>query len=198
MKRDWLARLPLPMLALAAAYGVFEYNRLFVPMWVAFVSAAAFELTYVALAFTATNDPRRATAVSLAAVIVSVLYNVLAALFVRRPALLVDTPLWGDVLLATLHGAPLAIVAYNVAALLFHRESEVKRVADSAALSTMLATPVQAQQLTVNIEAPAPVSDAQPLSKSAKVRRLAEVRDISESAAWRLVRRQPDVLEEVM
>jgi len=44
--RGILARLPLPMLALAASYGVYEFARLFVPMWVALVQAAAFELTY--------------------------------------------------------------------------------------------------------------------------------------------------------
>lgn len=115
-----LARAPLPMLALAASYGVFEFQRLFVPVWVAFISAAAFEVTYVALAFVGTASRRRATAVSVAAVVVSVAYNTLAALFARRPALLVDTPLWGDVALASLHGLPLAVVAYNVAALLLH------------------------------------------------------------------------------
>lgn len=125
MKRDWLARLPLPMLALSAAYGVWQFQALFVPLWVALVSAAAFELTYISLALAPVQDTRRATAVSVAAVVVSVLYNVLAALFVRRPALLLDTPLWGDVLLALLHGAPLAIVAYNVAALLLHTRQSV-------------------------------------------------------------------------
>lgn len=118
-----LTRAPLPMLALAASYGVWSFNLLFVPGWVAFVSAAAFELTYVALAFTPTSDPKRAVHVSIAAVVVSVLYNVLASLFVRQPGLLVDTPLWGDVALAVLHGAPLAIVAYHVAGLLLHRDA---------------------------------------------------------------------------
>jgi len=116
------ARVPLPMLALAAAYGVYEFQLLFVPAWVALVSAAAFEATYIALAVMPTPDPRRATAISVAAVAVSVAYNTLAALFTRRPALLVGAPLWGDVALALLHGLPLAVVAYNVAALLLHAQ----------------------------------------------------------------------------
>ena len=120
---DLLARLPLPMLALAAAYGVYEFQLLFVPVWVAFISAAAFEVTYIALAFVATPDPRRATAISVAAVLVSVAYNTLAALFTRRPGLLIEPPLWGDALLAVLHGLPLAVVAYNVSALLLHARS---------------------------------------------------------------------------
>lgn len=138
------ARAPLPMLALAASYGVYQFNLLFTPVWVALVSAAAFELTYVALAFTPTDDTKRATYVSIAAVVVSVLYNVLAALFVRRPEMLVGTPWYGDVLLATLHGAPLAIMAYNVAALLLHSQR-------SATLSTLLSEPVKERQGDVNV-----------------------------------------------
>lgn len=46
-----------------------------------------------------------------------------AAYFHRiRPALLAARPLWADVSLAVLHGLPLAVVAYNVAALLLHGE----------------------------------------------------------------------------
>lgn len=121
-------RLPLPMLALAASYGVYSFNALFVPAWVALVSAAAFELTYVALAVVETRDRRRATLIALAAVVVSVLYNTLAGLFHVRPALLAARPLWADVLLAVLHGLPLAVVAYNVAVLLLHAEPVAARV----------------------------------------------------------------------
>ena len=184
------ARLPLPMLALAASYGVYQYNLLFTPAWVALVSAAAFELTYVALAFTPTDDTRRATYVSIAAVVVSVLYNVLAALFVRRPEMLIGTPWYGDVLLAALHGAPLAIMAYNVAALLLHSQR-------SATLSTLLSepvhTPTQAQQVTVNVLSDSGVV----LSKSERVKRLALAQGWSESKAWRAVKVQPELLEGV-
>jgi hypothetical protein len=184
------ARLPLPMLALAASYGVYQYNLLFTPAWVALVSAAAFELTYVALAFTPTDDTRRATYVSIAAVVVSVLYNVLAALFVRRPEMLIGTPWYGDVLLAALHGAPLAIMAYNVAALLLHSQR-------SATLSTLLSelppTPHQAQQVTVNVLSDSGVT----LSKSERVKRLALSAGVSETTMWRRVKVQPELLEGV-
>lgn len=130
LSRAWLARhwrtvlprLPLPMLALAASYGVFSFNSLFVPTWVALVSAAAFELTYVVIAAVATPDRRRATVIAVSAVAVSILYNTLAGLFHIRPALLVGRPLVADVALAVLHGLPLAVVAYNVAALLLHSQ----------------------------------------------------------------------------
>lgn len=197
---DVLARAPLPMLALAAAYGVFEFQLLFVPAWVALISALAFEVTYIALAFVGTPDPRRATAISVAAVVVSIAYNTLAALFMRRPGLLVDTPLWGDVALAVLHGLPLAVVAYNVAALLLHSTS---RTDDSATLERLLVTPLQADSTatvtrsvtlseTTPAERPALSSDAPvlpsgvvALSKTARVAQLAAEHGVSETTIWR-------------
>jgi hypothetical protein len=127
-KHHWravLAGLPLPMLALAASYGVYSFALLFVPQWVAIVQAAAFEATYVGLAVLMgldTAQRRRAGAISVGAVVVSILYNSLAGLFHRRPELLDAMPWWADGILAAMHGAPLALVAYFVADLLLHRE----------------------------------------------------------------------------
>jgi hypothetical protein len=125
IKQHWrgvLAVLPLPTLALAASYGVYTFNLLFVPQWVALVSAAAFELTYVGLAVArlGTGQRRRASVIAASAVVVSILYNVAAGLFHLRPELLANATLVGAVVLAILHGLPLAIVAYNVASLLLH------------------------------------------------------------------------------
>jgi hypothetical protein len=121
-----LARLPLPMLALSASYGVYSFALLFVPHWVAVVQAAAFELTYIGLAVQPLmrEDARqRATAISVGAVLVSILYNTLAGLFHRNPAWLVDMWTWYEISLAVLHGAPLAWVAYLVADLLLHTDA---------------------------------------------------------------------------
>ena len=146
--RTIAARAPLPLLALSAAYGVFTFQALFVPAWVALLSAAAFEVTYLSLAFTPTRDTRRATVISVAAVVVSVLYNTLSSLFHLRPALLADRPLWADVTLAALHGAPLAVVAYAVADLLLHR------AAADATLATLLETPAPAPRQEARQDAP--------------------------------------------
>ena len=124
--RDVLARLPLPMLALAASYGVYRFAAMFVPQWVAIVQAAAFELVYMGLAVVRGLTPgqyKRARAISLGSVAVSVAYNSLDGLFHRRVDLLVGAPLWVDVSLALLHGAPLALVAYLVADLLLHSDN---------------------------------------------------------------------------
>lgn len=147
-----LARLPLPMLALAASYGVYSFAVLFVPTWVAIVQAAAFELTYIGLAVTdglTDQGRRRATRISVGAVVVSILYNTLAGLFHRNPEWLTA---WGGLWewgLALLHGAPLAWVAYLVADLLLHTESDGAR----AWLTQELQTPAYARPAAF----PAPV-----------------------------------------
>jgi len=120
--RDVLARLPLPMLALAASYGVYRFASMFVPPWVAIVQAAAFELVYIGLAVVRLDEKqqRRARSISIGAVVVSMAYNSLDGLFHRRPDLLVSPPLWADVALSLLHGVPLAALAYLVSDLLLH------------------------------------------------------------------------------
>lgn len=120
--RAILARLPLPMLALAASYGVYSFSSMFVPQWVAITQAAAFELTYIGLAVVegmSQQQRQRATAISVGAVVTSILYNTLAGLFHRNPTWLENLGYleWG---MAVLHGLPLAWVAYLVADLLLH------------------------------------------------------------------------------
>lgn len=121
--RAILSRAPLPMLALAASWGVYSFAAMYVPQWVAIVQAAAFELTYIGLAITRglTDEQRkRATAISIGAVVVSVLYNSIDGFFVRNPTWLIGLPWEAEALGAFLHGAPLAVVAYLVADLLLH------------------------------------------------------------------------------
>jgi hypothetical protein len=122
--RALLAVLPLPMLALAASYGVYSFALLFVPEWVALAQAAAFETTYLGLAALHTLDERqrrRARLVGIGAVLTSIIYNTLAGWFHRQPALLVGATPIADLMLAVLHGAPLAWVAFLVSDLLLHR-----------------------------------------------------------------------------
>jgi hypothetical protein len=123
--RAILATLPLPMLALAASYGVFSFAQLFVPLWVAVIQASAFEATYIGLAVVRVGDAqrRRARAISIGAVVVSVAYNSLAGLFHRQPDLLQGLPVLAECVLAILHGAPLAWVAFLVSDLLLHQET---------------------------------------------------------------------------
>ena len=132
--RDLLARLPLPMLALAASYGVYSFALLFVPPWIAVVQAMAFELVYIGLAVVnlPAEQRRRAQAISIGAVVVSVAYNTLDGLFHRRPGLLAAPDLWLDVALSLLHGVPLAVLAYLVADLLLHHNPAAFRPSQPA------------------------------------------------------------------
>jgi hypothetical protein len=178
--RTILSRAPLPTLAAAAAWGVWSFQVLFTPWYVAGISALSFELTYISLAVVQldTLQRRRATAISIGAVVVSVVYNSLSALFAIRPALLVDRPLWGDVLLSLAHGMPLAIVAFLVADLLLHTPAPAAvkmRVIDSD---------------TIAPERPraAVKKRASTLSKTARVKRYADTHQMSESQVWRRVK----------
>lgn len=176
-----LSRAPLPMLALSAAYGVWHFQALFVPWYVAALSAVAFETVYVSLAFAPTRDRRRAVAISVAAVVVSVAYNTLSSLFTIRPALLAERALWADVALALLHGAPLAVVAYAVADLLLHSESATAPQVTAPARASAPPDSAPAERVTAH------ASGA--LSKSARVRALAAERGVSETTMWRMVKR---------
>jgi hypothetical protein len=145
-----LARLPLPMLALAASYGVYSFAQLFVPLGVAIIQAAAFELTYIGLAVTrdlSKDDRRRATTISIGAVVASIIYNTLAGWFHKQPALLETASPIAWLMFAILHGAPLAWVAYLVADLLLH----------SSAQTTLETLPARLEATEAPDQATAPV-----------------------------------------
>lgn len=183
-----LSRASLPMLALAASYGVFKYAELYVPSWVAFIQAAAFEAVYLGLSIApnfSTYQQRRASAISGGAVVASVLYNTLAGLFHRIPLEQFNLPVYGELAFAALHGLPLAWVAYLVADLLLHSQPESRE--ESTPTIRSEAPAVMEQNVTFNLlsvdsEATPPV-----LSKTAKVKQLAAQNGVSESTIWRKV-----------
>lgn len=124
------ATLALLTLALSAAYGVYTFQKLFVPEIVAIISAASFELTYVGLSLAKLNktSKTRAVVISLSAVTVSIVYNSISAFFALAPNTL-DTSTWFvAMVLSILHGLPLALVAYFVADLIIHQRIETKTV----------------------------------------------------------------------
>lgn len=152
--RRILAIAPLPALGLAASYGVYRFALLFVPGWVAVVQAASFELTYIGLAVVdglTAPQRRRAQWIGVGAVAVSVLYNSLDGLFHRRPQLLAEMPLGGEVALAVLHGLPLAVVAYLVSNLLLHAASvsESQKQAEPGKTDADLAGPGRAREYSL-------------------------------------------------
>jgi hypothetical protein len=114
--------LPLPMLGAAASYGVYYFAAQFVPFPVAIFEAAAFELTYIGLASMKGLSDRQskyAQRVAIGAVIVSVIYNTLAGAIHQDETILKDLSGFYFWLIAIVHGAPLAILAYFVSDLIF-------------------------------------------------------------------------------
>lgn len=135
-KTEWkkvVPVLPLPMLGLAASWGVYHFSVHFVPPLVAVAESMGFELVYIGLAFTKSlrEDLRnRVLKVSLSAVGVSVIYNsISAALYAKtggdmeQSRIIIKTihPIlfW---LLAIGHGAPLAVLGFFVADLNLHKK----------------------------------------------------------------------------
>lgn len=121
--REIISRASLPLLTLGAMYGVYSFSALFVPEVVAVIIAGAFELVYVGLAIaTDLDDKQRQKAkwISLGAVAVSVSYNWAAGILHTTPGLFGQLDSFAHWILAGLHGAPLAVLAYLVADLLLH------------------------------------------------------------------------------
>lgn len=128
-----LSILPLPMLGLAASFGVYFFSTRFVPEWVAIGEAMAFELTYIGLAASRAISGakyKRARWVSMAAVGVSVIYNTLAAALHLHPEVMdilkpTQNGFWPGVgfwVVSMLHGAPLAILGFFISELGFVKQ----------------------------------------------------------------------------
>ena len=118
--REILPIIPLPMLGLAASWGVYHFAKQFAPVPVAVVECTAFEFVYIGLAFAKLNDKQRKRAnwISIGAVVVSVIYNVLSGAMFQKIDLFVDpTWIW---IMSIIHGMPIAVLAYFVADLSIH------------------------------------------------------------------------------
>jgi len=128
MKEKALATMPyfaLLMLGLSASHGVYQFGLLYVSPLFAFITAAAFEFTYIGLsvmAITTDKGQKKATWVARGAMFVSVAYNVISGFLHRNP--IAEFNIWVEVLFAMLHGAPLAVVGYFLATLILHTSQE--------------------------------------------------------------------------
>ena len=123
-----LPYLALIALGLSASYGVFQFSLLYVPVAMAYVTAAAFELTYIGLAVVPLADKEskgKAVWVAQAAVLVSVAYNVISGFMHRNPVAPTSWDRWGvEIALSLIHGLPLASVGYLLSTLILHNMKE--------------------------------------------------------------------------
>lgn len=126
-KSKLLQILPLPMYGLAASYGVYYFAALEVPNFVAIAEAAAFELTFIGLATIqnlSENQKKQASLVSIAAVAVSLIYNALTYAHLMDKEIFDNLSTFFFWALAFIHGAPLPVLGYFVANLIFHQNDK--------------------------------------------------------------------------
>lgn len=133
--RKALIFLVLPMLGFTSSFGVYGFFHMFSPWYLAALSASSFEFVYIGLALRphpTLADRRKARAISVAAVCVSTLYNVIDGLLVVDPvkaeAFAMATGMGVSVaigFLAVAHGLPLAILTFFVSDLTLHSYHEM-------------------------------------------------------------------------
>lgn len=141
------ASLPTPMTGIAASYGVYAFNAIFLPPWVAVIEAAAFETVYIGLPALDNLTPAqhaKARTVAMAAGWVSFVQNIGSAFFytpvgakaiagIEAGPMQVSVPFF--LALATIH-ALMVWIGYHSAVLVFHRNAA--QPADTPATLTAL------------------------------------------------------------
>jgi hypothetical protein len=126
--RKFVARAALVLLAGSAAYGVYAFSELFTPWPIAALTAISFEACYVGLACLSELTEQQkivANRIAVWAVIVSIIYNSIAAVAHLSSKSFVNldiTAVWG---LAIMHGLPLALTGYFLSNLLLHSDNPV-------------------------------------------------------------------------
>lgn len=189
--QDWrkvLAMLPTPMLGFASSYGVYAFNRLFVPAWVAVVMAAAYETTYVGLAALDNLDDaqrKRAKRIALIAATISFAQNAIAGIFHAVPELRGWIAQWQALPRVGLYGggsllhAAQVWIAFATADLTLHRPSaQAPRKQSSVKRSTFIfdddyGHPLAAKQ--VQYPEPELIGSPLPIEKNGDDPRRAEI-----------------------
>lgn len=132
--REVITKAPVPMIGLAAAFGVYEFGLIFYPWWVAAISAASFEVVYISLGWQVLHTKEQqeeARRVSLFAVGVSIIYNSLVGFFHLSGIDVKTLHIGWLAILALVHGVPLAVVAYNYSKLVLHNNTTEGIVVDA-------------------------------------------------------------------
>lgn len=158
--RKVFASLPTPMTGIAASYGVYAFNVIFLPWWVAAIEAAAFETVYIGLPALDNLTPAqqaKARKVAMYAGWVSFVQNIGSAFFytaIGKKALagIEASSMWVSVPfflgLATIH-ALMVWIGYHSAVLVFHRNA-----APVAATLTALTVAQPGPQPPAQLDAP--------------------------------------------
>lgn len=188
-----LAIASVPLLAAPSAYGVYLYLVPESGPLMAGSAALGFELLYIGVNVLILSTPElRAYGrrVALAAVVTAVTFNTLAHYQLKVPLAFTGAPLAPlPAFLALITSMPLAGLAYAVSVLL-HRLSD----GASAAVPADSGLPVAHQETTINLL----VAGSDGVSRTERVKQLAVAQGVSESTMWRRVKKQPELLGEVV
>jgi hypothetical protein len=163
--RKVLASMPVPMLSFASSYGVYAYNLLFVPPWVAVVMAAAYDATFTGIAALDGLDPaqrNRGKRIAFWAAIISYSQNAIAGIVHAVPdvrAYLEAWPMLARVAMfgvgALLHAAQVWI-AYHAADFTLHRPDAQAQPPKPATGATQVLQAKIAADLPPQVVYPAP------------------------------------------
>jgi hypothetical protein len=128
--RKVLAALPTPMLGFASSYGVYAFNLMYVPPWVAAIMAAAYETTYIGIAaLDGLDDKQRARGkkIMMSAAWISFSQNAIAGAFHAVPDVRAHLSSWPMAARIALYGVGALLhaaqvwVAYHAADFTLHR-----------------------------------------------------------------------------
>lgn len=122
-----LLKLSMVLLASVAVFFVYSFTAQVAPWYVAVVSAGSLVSVYLGLAYTPIPRSQRRFAISISALamLIEMLYGILYVLSVQAPYLFEPPlPMWADIALVVLHGAPFTLLLFGVSLFIVHNQHD--------------------------------------------------------------------------
>lgn len=145
-----LIKVSMVLLASVAVFFVYSFTAQVAPWYVALLSAGSLVSVYLGLAYVPIPQAQRqfAIGISALAMFIEMLYGVLYVLNVQAPYLFEPPlPLWADISLAVLHGAPFTVLLFSVSVFVVHQGNQASFVGNEERVASLV------QQATVLLAA---------------------------------------------
>ena len=126
-----LLKLSMVLLACVAVFFVYSFTAQVAPWYIALLSAGSLVSVYLGLAYTPIPQSQRRFAISISALamLIEMFYGILYVLNVQAPYLFnPPLPLWADIALSVLHGAPFTLLLFSVSMFVFHNQIDTQRL----------------------------------------------------------------------
>jgi hypothetical protein len=179
--------LPMVLLAGVAVYFVFSFTAMVAPWYIALLSAGSLVSVYLGLAGTQLPQSQQPLAIGISALamVIEMLYGILYVLNLQAPYLFVaPLPLWADIALAVLHGAPFTLLLFAVSLLMVHKQNSPQHILMEDRITIALEQQSQIlKQLTSTDE-----NEMQWIQKSSSIPAMSSPDEIETS-------RQPDTMQ---